>query len=117
MNGDVDLIEQINSKNFLDTEIGRYLRTLSQRFEPLVVVDILCYLRVYTELSMRAKGALMLRESGIDLPADPEVAEQFEELQALAQSIGKTGLLALAPFVYTDRRDQWHLRLLQQDNI
>ena len=42
--------------------------TLKAKFRGPVVADLLCYLRLYTELALRAKGILMMRESGFDVP-------------------------------------------------
>jgi len=35
-----------------------------------VVADLLCYLRLHTELALRAKGILMMRESGFEATID-----------------------------------------------
>ena len=48
------LLEQINSPGFTESRIGRFLQDLKQKFEEPVVVDMLCYLRLYTELALRA---------------------------------------------------------------
>ncbi len=110
---DADLIQQLDSGEFGNTRVGRYLEQLRERFEGLVIVDMLCYLRLYTELSMRAKGVMMMRQHGLDLPADPAIEERFAELDYLENSIGRTGLLTLQPFLDTNRRDLWHLNNLK----
>jgi RsiW-degrading membrane proteinase PrsW (M82 family) len=110
---DVELLEIIKKGDISATRIGMYLHTLQDKFTPEVVVDLLCYLRIYLELAIQAKGILLMRESGFDVPPDPAVQEQFKELQYLQHSIGKTGLLALAPFIHTSNRDLWQLHTLQ----
>jgi RsiW-degrading membrane proteinase PrsW (M82 family) len=110
---DADLIAQLNSGEFQDTHVGEYLRELRSRFEGMIIVDMLCYLRVYTELSMRAKGAMMMRQHGLEMPHDPTVEASFEEMRYLESSIGKTGLLAIDPFLEINRRDLWHLNSLE----
>ena len=52
-------------------------------------LDMLCYLRVYTELALRAKGVLMMRENGLDTPVGERTREKFEEMRYLEKSIGK----------------------------
>ena len=43
---------------------------------------MLCYLRLHVELALRAKGMLMLRESGFEEPPlDDETRAQIEELR------------------------------------
>ena len=38
----------------------------SDRFRGPIVADMLCYLRLHVELALRAKGVLMLKESGFE---------------------------------------------------
>jgi hypothetical protein len=77
-----------------------------------VVADMLCYLRLHTELALRAKGVLLARENGLDVPLDAATREKFAELGYLEKSVGRTGLLALHPVLRTSRRDLWQLYLL-----
>jgi hypothetical protein len=79
-----------------------------------VIVDMMCLLRLRAELAIRAKGILMMREAGFDPEPDPALKATFEELRYLEQSIGKTGLLALQPFLHTTTRDLWQLNMLGQ---
>jgi RsiW-degrading membrane proteinase PrsW (M82 family) len=94
------------------SRIGRYLQSLRDRFRGEVLADMLCYLRLHVELALKAKGILLLRESGFDPPPDPELAATFEELDYLERSIGRTGRLAILPFVHHSDRDVWQLQLL-----
>ena len=41
-----------------------------------------------------------------------EVDDTFVELRYLEKSIGRTGMLALQPFIHTSTRDLWQLNLL-----
>ena len=82
------------------------------KFEGPVVVDMLCYLRLYTELALRAKGVLMMRENGLDAPVGERTQEKFTEMQYLEKSIGKTGVLAMRPFLHMTRKDLWQLYVL-----
>lgn len=109
---DAQLIEQINSGHFAESRIGVFLDDLRNRFDGTVVVDMLCYLRIYTELALRAKGVLLMRENGLDVPAGERTREKFAELEYLETSIGKTGLLAMRPFLHMTRKDLWQLYVL-----
>lgn len=111
---DVQLLEAITKGEIAATRIGTYLHALQDRFRPEVVADLLCYLRVYLELAIQAKGILLMRESGFDVPPDPAVEDQFKELQYLRRSIGTTGQLALAPFIHVSGRDLWQLHTLRK---
>ena len=110
---DALLLEQINSSTFSESRIGRFLQDLKQKFPGIVVVDMLCYLRLYTELALRAKGVLMMRENGLDTPVGERTRAKFEEMRYLEKSIGKTGLLAMSPFLQMTRKDLWQLYVLE----
>jgi RsiW-degrading membrane proteinase PrsW (M82 family) len=111
---DALLLEQINAGEFPETKIGRFLNDLRSRFEGHVVVDMLCYLRLYTELALRAKGLLLMRENGLEVEVGERTQEKFAELEYLEQSIGKTGLLAMRPFLHMTRKDLWQLYVLEK---
>ena len=111
---DARLLQQINSGEFAESKIGQFLHDLRTRFEGPVVVDMLCYLRVYTELALRAKGVLLMRENGLDVAVGERTQEKFAELAYLENSIGKTGLLAMRPFLHMTRKDLWQLYVLEK---
>jgi RsiW-degrading membrane proteinase PrsW (M82 family) len=110
---DRELLDMITTGVLAETKIGKYLHSLQDRFPGETVADLLCYLRLHLELSVKAKGMLMMREAGFKIPADPEVKAHFDELRYLEKSIGKTGQLALHPFLHTRQRDLWQITMLQ----
>jgi len=61
------------------------------------VVDLLCYLRIHVELAVRAKGELMMRESGFENVAGEDTCANLEEMKYLEKSIGASGKLAIKP--------------------
>ncbi len=109
---DTDLLDQINSGSFGSTRIGEFLTDLTTKFDGPVVADMLCYLRIYTELAIRAKGVLLMRENGLEVTVGERTHEKFEELHYLERSIGKTGVLAMKPFLQMERKDLWQLKVL-----
>ncbi len=112
LDADMDLISMINSGEFSQSKIGEFLNDLRGRFGGIIVVDMLCYLRIYTELAIRAKGMLLMRENGLELPAGERTRANFEELRYLEKSIGKTGCLAMKPFLQMERKDLWQMNVL-----
>lgn len=96
---DTQLLALITSGHLPDSPVGHYLGSLRTRFEGPVVADLLCYLRVFTELALRAKGQLMMREAGFAPEVDEDTRAKFEELRYLELSIGPTGMLALGPLL------------------
>jgi RsiW-degrading membrane proteinase PrsW (M82 family) len=101
---DAELLALLRSGRLDASGTGRYLATLRERFDALVVVDQLAYLRLFTELSMHAKGVLLMRENGFEAKPDPDGADRAAELAYLERSIGPTGLLALQPLLPMRRR-------------
>jgi protease PrsW len=111
---DVDLLDMLRSGEVKDTKVGMYVRTLRDRFPGEVLADMLCYLQLWVELSIKAKGRLLLQEAGFAPPADPVIADRLAELSFLERSIGATGRLALAPFLRRGSREEWGLEMLRQ---
>jgi RsiW-degrading membrane proteinase PrsW (M82 family) len=112
LDSDVELLEMIGSGEIHQTHVGEYLESLKSRFPGPVVGDMLCYLQIYVELSLRAKGILIARAAGIDVPVDASVRANFEEMKFLERSVGPTGKIALLPFLRTSSRDLWQLTML-----
>ncbi len=112
---DAQMLESINSGRFADSPAGQYLATLKQRFHGPIVADLLCYIRLYTELALRAKGILMMRENGFEVTIDDETRAKFAELRYLKESMGKTGMLAIHPLLHMSQKDLWQLYMLGGD--
>ncbi len=110
---DRDLLDMITTGTLAENRIGKYLHSLQDRFPGEVVADLLCYLRLHLELSVKAKGLLLLRESGFEVPPDPDTRGQLVELAYLEHNIGRTGLLALHPFLHLRRKDFWQITMLE----
>lgn len=110
---DNEILRLINSGEFTTSPIGLYLKSLRQFYPGEVLADMLCYLRLRTELSLRAKGVLMMRESGFEVRPDPEVRASLEELAFLERAIGRTAMSSLTPIVRSSEQDLWQLEVLQ----
>ena len=109
---DTELLQLINSGEFSTSKVGRYLNSLKEKFDGPMVVDLLCYLRLHTELSIRAKGLLMMRESGFMDKTGEETKAKLEELKFLESNIGTTGRLAIKPFPRMSQKDLWQFYML-----
>ena len=107
-----ELLDMITTGDIRATPVGQYLLALQQHFAPAVVADMLCYLRVRTELSMRAKVFLMAKEAGLAYDIGDDLQSDLEELAFLEKSLGPTGRMALQPFLHTSRRELWQMALL-----
>lgn len=113
MDLDVELLALMRSSAFGGTRLGRYLAELQSRFPGPVVADMFCLLQLELELAIRAKGMLMAREAGLEVPVDDELRASLAERAYLHRAIGPTGLLALRPLQVTGDRDEWHQYLLR----
>jgi len=109
---DVQLLQIVKSSGFGTTRLGRYLQELRARFPGPIVADMFCLLQLELELGIRAKGMLMAREVGLEVPVDAELRDRLTERAYLRKTIGPTGLLALRPLQVTTDRDHWHDYLL-----
>jgi protease PrsW len=114
---DTEVLELILSGNVSGSPVGIYLDELKKRFEGAVVVDMLCYLRLHLELSLRAKGLLMMREAGFPVTLDAADRAKLEELDFLEKSIGATGRLAMAPFLRRTSRDLWQIFMMRDEAL
>ena len=114
LDSDVELLRLINSGEFTESHAGQFLHSLTGSFHGAIVADMLCYLRLHVELAMRAKGILLLRESGIEAQIDDEVKEQLAELRYLERSIGRTGQLAVRPILQMTSKDLWQIYMLER---
>lgn len=111
---DVELLNLVTSSYFGATRLGRYLNELKTRFPGPIVADMFCLLQLDLELSIRAKGMLLAREQGLEIPMDDAIRARLDERAYLHKSIGPTGLLALRPLQVTNDRDDWLRYLLKQ---
>lgn len=109
---DQEMLRTMSMGEFPETRIGQYLETLRARFPGTVVADMFCLLRLHAELALRAKGIMMMRQTGIRVPYDPEIQAKLDEMRFLDQSIGKTGKLAILPLRHTSGRDLWQMQKL-----
>jgi hypothetical protein len=109
---DAELLDMINTGKTSETRVGEYFKSLQSRFSGEVVADMLCMLRIHLELSVRAKGMLLMKEAGFKVPPDPDIEERITELRYLEKSIGKTGRFAISPILNMSDKELWELHML-----
>lgn len=111
---DLELLEMTRTGTVLKSNLGQYLQSLKDRIPGEILADMLCYLRVFIELSIKAKGILLMSEAGFTVPPDLEVKDKFQELKYLEKSIGLLGKRILSPLLHTSTRDLWQLHMLKK---
>ncbi len=112
LDNDVKLLEQIDNGVFSESHAGQYLLSLQNKFEGTVLVDMLCLIKIHVELSIKAKGVLLMKKVGLPIIIEQDVKDKLSELEYLEKNIGKTGKLAVAPIFHTNAKDLWQLNLL-----
>ena len=109
------LLQMIKKGRFSETKAGSFLLSVKKHFPEEVVFDMYCFISLYLELSMKAKGFLMMKENDLAVVPDPETPAKLKELNALKRNIGRTGYLAIAPVLRMSRKDLWKLSLLEPE--
>jgi RsiW-degrading membrane proteinase PrsW (M82 family) len=109
---EISLLKMIKKGEFKTTRAGEYLISIKDRFPAEVVVDMLGYIQIYIQLSIKVKGILLMKEAGFEVKKDMEIKSQILELKALTKSIGITGILTLSPILRTNKKDLWKMNHL-----
>jgi len=107
------LLEDIRSGKFAHTEAGRLISAIAARFGTRVVADIFAYIRLHTELVLRAEEVLLARQGGNVAPLTKVDADHFKRLHALERKIGRTAMLATWPHLKFSRQELWELHQLE----
>lgn len=114
MEKQVKLLIAIREGKLLETNAGTYLQELKNRFEPEVMFDMIVYVQLYLELTLWAKGRMMLHEVGMDEELTSakrkENEEKFKELQELTHRIPQIGHHLIKPIIMANDQDKWALR-------
>ena len=111
---EVSLLTMIKTGEFSATNAGKYILSIKDRFSRESIVDILNFIRLYLELSIKAKSMLLLQEAGFPFEKDKDIEEKLIELGHLQKAIGRTGFYALTPILRLDRKSFWKISLLKQ---
>jgi RsiW-degrading membrane proteinase PrsW (M82 family) len=110
------LLEDIENGKFAQSEAGRFINALANRYSRSVVADIFAYIKLHTELVLRAEKLLLAKENGT--PAGPEkpAADSFKQLHFLEKKIGRTAMLTVWPHLQFTRQELWELHQLETQN-
>lgn len=112
---DQEIMRLMHNGDFSSSRIGQYLTSLKEHFEGPIVGDMLCLIRIRVELSIRAKGQMMMREAGFTPPPDETVKAKFQEMDYLEKTIGRTGMLALEPIQQWSSKELWQMNMLAEN--
>ena len=73
---------------------------------------MICYLRIYLEIFIRAKGVLLMKQHGFKVQVMPDIKEKIDEFIFLEKSIGRTGKGALAPVFRVNSKELWQMYMI-----
>jgi protease PrsW len=112
-NSEVELLSMIRKGEFRSTKAGNYLMSVKAHFSPETIVEMLCYIGLYLELSIKAKRNLMLKENGFPIMVEEDLESKLAELAHLRKQIGPLGEMSLAPLIRMNYRTLWTLNQLK----
>jgi len=101
------------NETYLASPRGRFITDIVARFEGTEAEDILAYMRVHTELVVRAEDLLLARSEGKRAVTTAEDRERFRTLRALETKIGRMAMLALWPHLHFSRQEMAELYELE----
>jgi hypothetical protein len=76
---------------------------------------MLCSIKLHAELSIKAKGVILMRKAGLPVIIEDDIKDKLNELKYLEKSIGYTGKLAVAPIFKMSAKDLWQLYILGKE--
>ncbi|MDZ4804229.1 MAG: PrsW family glutamic-type intramembrane protease [Candidatus Eisenbacteria bacterium] len=112
LDSDIELLEAMTGGDIGETKVGGYLMGLKDRFPEDAVIDMYCLVQVNLELSILAKGVLLARSAGLDVPLTEDVRARLKELHHLERAVGPTGRLAVSPILRMSGRELWQIYML-----
>lgn len=107
------LLQAIRDGSFAHEEAGRFITDVTERLGKAHAEDVFEYLRIHTELVLRAEQLLLARERGEEMPPRPEDHENFAKIHALERKVGKTAMLAIWPHLKFSHKELWELHELE----
>lgn len=96
-------------EDFALSTAGQFISDLANKFDGAHAVDIFAFIRVHTELVIRAEELLLAREKHDKNKVTDADRQKFAELHALEKKIGRTAMLALWPHLKYSRQEMAEL--------
>lgn len=109
------LLDDIKTGTFEHSVAGAFILSLAARFSKETVAEIFAYLKLHTELVLRAERLLLAHEKGESDTAHRADKEAFKRLHMLEKKIGRTALLAVWPYLKFSRQELFELHHLEDE--
>ncbi|MGZ5989013.1 MAG: PrsW family glutamic-type intramembrane protease [Rhizomicrobium sp.] len=108
------LLFEIESGEFVNDEAGRFITNLAQRFSGAHAADMFEYVKLHTELVLRAESIDLAQEHGGRATLTGADDAKFDRLHALEKRIGRTALAALGPHLKFSRKELFEIHALER---
>jgi hypothetical protein len=108
-----EILADMRAGRFEDTEDGRALAALAQRFPPRIAREAREWIELQLALVLRAEEVLLAHERGERPEVGAAEHADFQRLDALARDMGRAARHALEPHLHFSRNDLYELRMLR----
>lgn len=108
------LLFEIESGEFVNDEAGRFITNLAKRFNDTTAADMFEYVKLHTELVLRAESIDLTQERGGRVTLTGADDAKFDRLHALEKRIGRTALAALGPHLKFSRKELFEIHELER---
>jgi hypothetical protein len=106
------LLAEINSGEFTHSEAGRFILSLTSRFSKDVVDHMFEYLKLHTQLVLRAEQITLAREKNEKIDRRQQDHDDLLRLDVIEKEIGQVAMMALWPHLHFSRRELWEIHHL-----
>jgi RsiW-degrading membrane proteinase PrsW (M82 family) len=107
------LLEDIDSGAFAASNNGLALNALADRLGPDGGRDLFDYVRLHTDLVVRAETSLLALEEHEVTAFRDDLHDRFRQLHALERRLGMTPVMAVRQHLHFSRQDLWEMHELE----
>jgi protease PrsW len=107
------LLADIESGAFAATSNGQALKALGERLGPDGEKDLFDYVRLHTDLVVRAETDLLALEEHEQRAVRDDLRERFRQLHALERRLGMSPVMAVRQHLHFSRQDLWEMHELE----
>ena len=108
------LLAEIESGRFKHSEAGRFMLNLTNKFSQDVVAHMFEYLKLHTQLVLRAEQRTLARENKEPFTPRPQDRDDLLRLDELEKKIGRAAMTTLWPHLHFSRRELWELHEMRE---
>ena len=108
------LLADLNSGRFRGSRAGRVIGAWAARRDPALVAAVFEYIRLHTDLVLKAEALLLAQDAGRQVAGSPPDPADFARLHLLERRIGRSALATLRPHLKFTRRELFELHRLER---